>query len=49
MALRAILLSTGKAAADVRGMVEVRLNGKAVETLTLTPDHNHVLQQIAKQ
>ena len=47
MALRAILLSTGKGAADVRGTVEITLNGKAVETLTLTADNNDLLHQFA--
>jgi hypothetical protein len=47
MALRAILLSTGKGAADVRGTVEVSLNGKTVETLALTADNNDLLHQFA--
>jgi hypothetical protein len=47
MALRAILLSAGKGAADVRGTVEVSLNGKTVETLTLTADNNDLLHQFA--
>jgi hypothetical protein len=45
MALRALLLSTDKGAADVRGTVEVSLNGHAVEHLTLTPDNNDLLHQ----
>ena len=45
MALRALLLSTDKGAADVRGDVEVTLNGKPVERLTLTPDNNDLLHQ----
>ncbi len=45
MALRALLLSTEKGAADVRGTVEVSLNGKTVETLTLTPENNDLLHQ----
>ena len=45
MALRAILLSTEKGTADVRGTVEVSVNGKTVETLTLTPDNNDLLHQ----
>ena len=36
MALRALLLSTEKGAADVRGTLEVSLNGKPVEKLELT-------------
>jgi hypothetical protein len=49
MALRAILLSTEKGAADVRGTVEVALNGKTVEKLTLTPDNNDLLHQFVFQ
>lgn len=45
MALRAILLSTAKGAADVRGTVDVTLNGKTAETLTLTADNNDLLHQ----
>ena len=45
MALRALLLSTEKGAADVRGTVEITLNGKPVKTLTLTPDNNDLLHQ----
>jgi uncharacterized protein YfaS (alpha-2-macroglobulin family) len=45
MALRALLLSTEKGSADVRGAVEISLNGKPVETLTLTPDNNDLLHQ----
>ena len=47
MALRAILLSTEKGAADVHGTVEITLNGKSVETLTLTADNNDLLHQFA--
>ena len=45
MALRALLLSTEKGAADVRGAVEVSLNGKIVQKLALTPDNNDLLHQ----
>ncbi|HKR83610.1 MAG TPA: hypothetical protein VJS37_05510, partial [Terriglobales bacterium] len=45
MALRALLLSTEKGAADVRGTVEVLLNGKSVEKLDLTPQNNDLLHQ----
>jgi len=45
MALRALLLSTEKGAADVRGGVEIALNGKTVEKLTLTPENNDLLHQ----
>jgi hypothetical protein len=47
MALRAILLSTEKGAADVRGTVEITLNGRSVDTLTLTADNNDLLHQFA--
>ena len=45
MALRALLLATEKGAADVRGALEVLLNGKPVEKLTLTPENNDLLHQ----
>jgi uncharacterized protein YfaS (alpha-2-macroglobulin family) len=45
MALRALLLSMEKGAADVRGTVEVSLNGKVVEKLALTPENNDLLHQ----
>jgi uncharacterized protein YfaS (alpha-2-macroglobulin family) len=45
MALRALLLSTEKGAADVRGTVEITLNSKTVQTLTLTPENNDLLHQ----
>jgi A-macroglobulin complement component/alpha-2-macroglobulin family protein/MG2 domain-containing protein/carboxypeptidase family protein/A-macroglobulin receptor/macroglobulin-like protein len=45
MALRALLLSTEKGAADVRGTVEISINSKPVKTLTLTPDNNDLLHQ----
>jgi hypothetical protein len=45
MALRALLLSTEKGSADVRGTVEVALNGRTVERLTLTPENNDLLHQ----
>jgi uncharacterized protein YfaS (alpha-2-macroglobulin family) len=45
MALRALLLSTEKGAADVRGTVEISLNGKTVQTVTLTPANNDLLHQ----
>ncbi|HVR25210.1 MAG TPA: MG2 domain-containing protein [Candidatus Polarisedimenticolia bacterium] len=45
MALRALLLATEKGSADVRGTLEVLLNGKPVEKLTLTPDNNDLLHQ----
>ncbi len=45
MALRALLLATEKGAADVRGTLEVLLNGKPLEKLELTPDNNDLLHQ----
>src|SRR6202012_5275120 len=45
MALRALLLSTSKGAADVRGDVEISLNGSVVRKLTLTPDNNDLFHQ----
>jgi len=45
MALRALLLSTEKGAADVQGTVEITLNGQTVRTLTLTADNNDLFHQ----
>jgi uncharacterized protein YfaS (alpha-2-macroglobulin family) len=45
MALRALLLATEKGSADVRGTVEVLLNGKPVEELVLTAENNDLLHQ----
>jgi uncharacterized protein YfaS (alpha-2-macroglobulin family) len=45
MALRSLLLAAGKGGADVGGTVEVSLNGKPVEKLTLTTDNNDLLHQ----
>jgi uncharacterized protein YfaS (alpha-2-macroglobulin family) len=45
MALRALLLATEKGSAEVRGTLEVLLNGKPVQKLTLTPDNNDLLHQ----
>jgi hypothetical protein len=45
MALRALLLATEKGAADVRGTLEVLLNGKPIQKLRLTPDNNDLLHQ----
>ncbi len=45
MALRALLLASQLSASDVRGSVEVMLNGKPVETLKLTPENNDLLHQ----
>jgi hypothetical protein len=45
MSLRAVLLSTEKGSADVRGTVEVTLNGTPVESLELTPENNDLLHQ----
>jgi uncharacterized protein YfaS (alpha-2-macroglobulin family) len=45
MALRALLLATEKGAADVRGTLEVLLNGKTMEKVELTPENNDLLHQ----
>src|SRR5437879_13329100 len=45
MALRALLLASEKGAADVRGTLEVVLNGKTAERLVLTPENNDLLHQ----
>jgi hypothetical protein len=45
MALRALLLATEKGAADVRGTLQVLLNGQPVEKLTLTAENNDLLHQ----
>jgi uncharacterized protein YfaS (alpha-2-macroglobulin family) len=45
LALRALLLASEKGGAEARGSVEISLNGKPVETLTLTPDNNDLLHQ----
>ncbi len=45
MALRALLLASEKGTADLRGTVEIAVNGKAVEKLVLTPENNDLLHQ----
>lgn len=45
MALRALLLATEKGSADVRGTLQVLLNGKPAEKLELTPENNDLLHQ----
>jgi uncharacterized protein YfaS (alpha-2-macroglobulin family) len=45
MALRSLLLASQLSASDVRGSVQVMLNGKTVETLKLTPENNDLLHQ----
>jgi hypothetical protein len=45
MALRALLLATEKGAAEVRGTLQVLLNGETVENVTLTPENNDMLHQ----
>jgi uncharacterized protein YfaS (alpha-2-macroglobulin family) len=45
MALRALLLATEKGGADTEGELEVLLDGKTVEELTLTPENNDLLHQ----
>jgi hypothetical protein len=45
MALRALLLASERGTADVRGNLQVILNGKPVESLALTPENNDLLHQ----
>jgi hypothetical protein len=45
MALRALLLASQLSTSDVRGSLQVLLDGKPVETLKLTPDNNDLLHQ----
>jgi uncharacterized protein YfaS (alpha-2-macroglobulin family) len=45
MALRALLLASEKGTADLRGTVEVVINGKSAEKLILTPENNDLLHQ----
>ena len=45
MALRALLLASAKGTADLRGTVEIAVNGKTAEKLTLTPENNDLLHQ----
>jgi hypothetical protein len=50
MALRALLVASDHASSDVRGTVEVMLDGKQIETLTLTPENNDLFHQfVVKQ
>jgi hypothetical protein len=45
MALRALVLASQLSAADVRGRVEISLNGKSVESLTLDKENNDLFHQ----
>jgi hypothetical protein len=45
MALRALLLASEKGTADLRGTVEIVVNGKSAEKLLLTPENNDLLHQ----
>ncbi len=45
MALRALLMASEESTADVRGTVEIVLNGNAAEKLVLTPENNDLFQQ----
>ena len=45
MALRSLLLASEKSASDVRGTVEIVMNGQTAEKLTLTPENNDLLHQ----
>jgi alpha-2-macroglobulin-like protein len=45
MALRALLMASEKGTSDVRGSVEIALNGAVVEKLDLTPENNDLFHQ----
>jgi hypothetical protein len=45
MALRALLMASEESASDVRGTVEISLNGKVAEKLDLTPENNDLFHQ----
>jgi len=45
MALRALLLATEKGSGDVRGNVEIAIDGKTVSQLQLTADNNDLFHQ----
>jgi hypothetical protein len=45
MALRALLMASEKGTSDVRGTVEVALNGAPAEKLELTPENNDLFHQ----
>jgi hypothetical protein len=45
MALRALLLSMEKGSAEARGIVEITLNGKPAERLTLTRENGDLFHQ----
>jgi uncharacterized protein YfaS (alpha-2-macroglobulin family) len=45
MALRSLLLASQLSTSDVRGSLQVLLDGKPVETLKLTPENNDLLHQ----
>jgi uncharacterized protein YfaS (alpha-2-macroglobulin family) len=45
MALRALLLASEKGTADLRGTVEIAVNGQTAEKLVLTPENNDLLHQ----
>lgn len=45
MALRALLLANEKGTADLRGNVEIVVNGKSAEKLVLAPENNDLLHQ----
>ncbi len=46
MALRSLLLASQLSSSDVRGSVQIVLDGSTVETLGLTPDNNDLLHQV---
>jgi uncharacterized protein YfaS (alpha-2-macroglobulin family) len=49
MALRALLLATERGSADVRGKVQIALNGKTVRELQLTTENHDLFHQFVYQ
>ena len=45
MALRALLLASEEGSSDVRGTVQIALNGNVTQKLELTPENNDLFQQ----
>jgi uncharacterized protein YfaS (alpha-2-macroglobulin family) len=45
MALRALLMASEEGSSDVRGAVEIAINGSVQQKLELTPDNNDLFQQ----
>jgi hypothetical protein len=49
MALRALVLASESSGSDVRGTADILLNGKVVQSLTLTPENNDLFHQFVLQ